>query len=57
MERFNYPNIAAVYEEDASIIQLMEYESYGYKLDQKEEMAEQEAEVERLKQDGQRTNH
>ena len=29
MERFNYPNLAAVYAEDASILQLLRLEAYG----------------------------
>jgi len=52
MERFNYSNLAAVYEEDAEIYYLLECESYGYKRDENERMDEIEAEAERLK-DGQ----
>lgn len=46
MERFNYPNLAAVEAEDARILYLLECESYGLRRDQQEEMAEQEAELE-----------
>lgn len=49
MERFNYPNLAAVYEEDAEILQLLEAESYGYKRDEKEKMDELEAEAQAMK--------
>src|SRR5688572_16573034 len=49
MERFNYPNLAAVREEDAEILYLLECESYGYKRDTEEELAEREAEAERLR--------
>lgn len=50
MERFNYPNLAAVYDEDASIMQLLEAESFGYKQDEKEKMEALEAEIEEQKQ-------
>jgi hypothetical protein len=43
MERFNYPNLAAVYAEDASIFRLLELESYGDRADKEEELAEAEA--------------
>ncbi len=46
MERFNYPNLAAVREEDAEILYLLECESYGEKRDEQEEMEEQLAETE-----------
>lgn len=49
MERFNYPNLAAVYEEDSEILQLLEAESYGYKRDEKEKMDELEAEAQAMK--------
>lgn len=49
MERFNYKNIAAVLEEDAEILQLLEAESYGYKRDEQERMDELEAETEAMK--------
>lgn len=48
MERFNYPNLEAVYAEDASILHLLECESYGYKRDEKEKMEELEAQKEGL---------
>lgn len=56
MERFNYPNLAAVYEEESEIMYLLECESYGYKRDERERMDEIEAEAERLR-DGERTNN
>lgn len=43
MERFNYPNLAAVLAEDAEILQLLEAESYGRKRDDEEKLSEQEA--------------
>lgn len=49
MERFNYPNLAAVLEEDAEILYLLECESYGYKRDEKEHMEELEAEAQAAK--------
>jgi hypothetical protein len=53
MERFNYPNLAAVYEEDTEILYLLECESFGDKADEKEKMEELEnetrAESQRLK--------
>ncbi len=47
MERFNYPCLAAAYDEDAYIQYLLECESYGYKRDQEEELEEQRQEAER----------
>ena len=47
MERFNYPNLAAVRDEDADILWLLECESYGYKRDEQEKLDEIEAETER----------
>lgn len=44
MERFNYPNLAAVREEDAEILWLLECESFGYRRDEKEKLDELEAE-------------
>ena len=51
MERFNYPNLAAVEAEDASILALLEAESWGRKMDEEEELEEQreEAELARMK--------
>lgn len=46
MERFNYPNLAAVYDEDISIMQLLHAESYGDKRDEKEKLEAAEAEAE-----------
>lgn len=46
MERFNYPNLAAVEAEDLRILQLLEAESYGRKRDDQEELDEREAEIE-----------
>jgi hypothetical protein len=48
MERFNYPNLAAVYEEDAAILQLLELESYGDRADQMEEIERKQSEVDDL---------
>lgn len=44
MERFNYPNLAAVMAEDAEILYLLECESYGRRRDEQEELDEKEAE-------------
>ena len=49
MERFNYPTLADVLDEDAEILQMLEAESYGYKRDEKERMEELEAEAEAMK--------
>lgn len=46
MERFNYPNIQAVLDEDIELIRLLECEQYGYKLDQQEELEETKAQQE-----------
>lgn len=46
MERFNYPNLAAVKAESAEIYYLLECESYGRIRDEEEKLAEQEAEIE-----------
>lgn len=46
MERFNYPNLAAVKEESAEILYLLECESYGRRRDEQEEMDQREAEFE-----------
>lgn len=53
MERFNYPNLAAVYAEDASIFALLDAESYGYKMDERERMEELEQETESMRGHGQ----
>jgi len=45
MERFNYPNIAAVLAEDVELIYLLECEQYGYMKDRQEEMEEQQAQM------------
>jgi hypothetical protein len=37
MERFNYPSIKALLRESAELLKLLEYESWGYKLDRKEQ--------------------
>lgn len=49
MERFNYPNLAAVEAEDARILYLLECESWGVKMDEQEEMEEQRLELENLR--------
>jgi hypothetical protein len=49
MERFSYPSLAALKAESIELLELIEAESYGYKRDQKEEMDEQIAELERKK--------
>lgn len=46
MERFNYPNLAAVLAEDAAILAMLEAESFGYKQDEKEKNEELLAEAE-----------
>jgi hypothetical protein len=46
MERFNYPNLAAVDAENVEILYLLECESYGRRRDEQEELDEQEAEYE-----------
>lgn len=45
MERFNYPNLAAVYEEDVAILRLLECESYGIRRDEQEKLDELEAQA------------
>lgn len=57
MERFNYPNLAAVYEEDASILQLLEAESYGAKADEQERLEVMEDEAAEAKAESQRLRH
>jgi hypothetical protein len=47
MERFNYPSLAAARAESAEILQLLEYESWGYKKDEEEKLAELEAQAAR----------
>lgn len=49
MERFNYPNLEAVYAEDASILQLLELESFGDKRDEREKLDAMEEEADRLR--------
>lgn len=46
MERFSYPSLAAARAEGAEILQLLEYESWGFKKDEKEQMAEEQARME-----------
>lgn len=46
MEKYNYPNIRAVLDEDAELIRLMECARWGYEMDREEEFAEQQAEHE-----------
>lgn len=46
MERFNYPNLAAVKAESAEMYYLLECESYGRIRDEEEKLAEHEAEIE-----------
>jgi hypothetical protein len=46
MERFNYPNLAAMLAEGAEIIYLLECESYGRKLDEQEEIEEMKEKAE-----------
>lgn len=48
MERFNYANLKAVYEEDASILRLLELESYGDRADEREKLEEAEAKANAL---------
>lgn len=51
MERFNYLNLAAVEAEDMRILYLLECESWGKHMDDKEELEEskQEAELARMR--------
>lgn len=46
MERFNYPNLAAVRAESVELLYLLECESYGRRRDEEEEMEERELEAE-----------
>lgn len=46
MERFNYPNLQAVKDEEAEILYLLECESYGRRRDEQEEMDDRVAESE-----------
>lgn len=43
MERFSYPSLAAARAESAEILQLLEYESYGYKRDEQEKLEAEQA--------------
>lgn len=59
MERFNYPNLAAVRKESTELIYLLECESYGRKRDEQEELDEmkehaqqQQLEAERMSAHG-----
>jgi len=52
MERFNYPNIAAVLNEDAAILRYLQLEAMGDKQDHNEKMAAMEAEIESMKHNG-----
>jgi hypothetical protein len=45
MERFSYPSLAAARKESAEILYLLECESWGYKKDEQEELARQQAEA------------
>ena len=47
MERFNYPSIAAVLAEDASLLYLLECEQYGVVRDREEEVTEAQEHAER----------
>lgn len=46
MERFNYPNLAAVDDEDVSILQLLELESFGDRGDEIDKLRQLEYEAE-----------
>lgn len=46
MERFNYPNLAAVYEEDAEILYLLDCERYGDRAEELERLEHKAAEAE-----------
>lgn len=46
MERFNYPNLAAVKAEEAELLYLLECESYGRRRDEQEELDKQRDELE-----------
>ena len=43
MERFNYPSLKAARKESTELLQLIEAESYGYKRDEEERLAELES--------------
>ena len=43
MDRFSYPSLAAARRESAEILQLLEYESWGYKKDEQEKLEEEHA--------------
>jgi hypothetical protein len=49
MERFNYPNIAAVLCEDAAILRYLQLEALGDKRDQQEKIDAMEAEMESVR--------
>lgn len=46
MERFNYPNLAAVQAESTELLYLLECESFGRKQDEQEEMEEMRMQTE-----------
>jgi hypothetical protein len=52
MERFNYPNLEAVYAEGAEVLHLLELESFGDKADEKEKLEEMESRAEQLESGG-----
>lgn len=49
MERFNYPNIAAVLNEDARLLRMLELDaSYGRARREKDDLARQQAEIDNM---------
>jgi hypothetical protein len=45
MERFSYPSLAALYAESNELLELLDAERYGYKMDEAEELAAQKEEI------------
>lgn len=56
MERFNYPNLAAVAAESMELIYLLECESFGRKQDEQEEIEEMKLQAELAKLEAERGN-
>lgn len=56
MERFNYPNLAAVMAESTEVVYLMECESYGRKRDEQEELDEMKRDAEQSQLEAERAD-
>lgn len=52
MERYSYPTIAAVLQESTEILYLTDCASYGYRMDEREQAEELDAEIERMRNGG-----